>query len=254
MAPDLPDDVRRHRDWVLSFIPLSEPLALVDLGCGDGADLLTLAARCMHPETRLVGLDASENSVQRAKARAGGDPRVEIRHHRLGGPLPFDDATYDVVYSSNLLECLGDRTAFVREVARILRPGKTVVVAHWDWDSQLFDGTDKALVRRLVHAFADWQQDWMDNADGWMGRRLWGLFNATGLFDGEVHARVLTNTSYAPLSYGHARAQDFRGLVERGMVAPEDYERFIGDQEMLDAQGAYFYSITGYVYVGRRAT
>jgi len=45
----------------------------------------------------------------------------------------------------------------------------------------------------------------------------------------------LTNTSYAPLSYGHARAQDFRGLVDRGMVAPEDYERFIGDQEMLDA-------------------
>jgi SAM-dependent methyltransferase len=172
----------------------------------------------------------------------------------LGGPLPFDDATYDVVYSSNLLECLGNRTAFVREVARILRPGKTVVVAHWDWDSQLFDGTDKALVRRLVHAFADWQQDWMDNADGWMGRRLWGLFNGTGLFDGEVHARVLINTSYAPLSYGRARAQDFRGLVERGMVAPEDYERFIGDQEMLDAQGAYFYSVTGYVYVGRRAT
>lgn len=139
-------------------------------------------------------------------------------------------------------------------MARILRPGKTVVMAHWDWDSQVFDGTDKALVRRLVHAFADWQQDWTDDADGWMGRRLWGLFSATGLFDGEIHARVLTNTAYAPSSYGHARTHDFRSLVERGMVAADDYERFIADQEALNAQGSYFYSLTGYVYVGRRTT
>lgn len=70
-----------------------------------------------------------------------------------------------------------------------------------------------------------------------------------------MHARVLTNTTYAPPFYGHARAQNFCGLVERGMVAPEEYERFIAGQEMLSGQGRYFYSITGYVYVGwRRAT
>ncbi|MDQ7793610.1 MAG: methyltransferase domain-containing protein [bacterium] len=253
MGPILSDDERGHRDWLLSFLPGDEPSVIVDLGCGQGADLLALAQRSTHPETRLIGVDASVEAVRKAGDDARGDPRIEVRHHHLNARLPFDDRSCDVVYSSNLLECLTDRAAFVREVARVLRPGKTVVTAHWDWDSQVFDGTDKALIRKLVHAFADWQQDWMDSADGWTGRRLWGFFNASGLFSGEVHARVLTSTAWAPSSYGHARARDLDGLVRRGMVDPGDYRQFIADQEALSARGAYFYSITGYVYVGRLA-
>jgi SAM-dependent methyltransferase len=251
---DLAEDVRQHRDWLLSFVPVSEPTAFIDLGCGSGDDLLAVAARSPFPDTRLVGVDAAENSVQTATARAIDDPRIEIKQLRLREHLPFDDASFDVVYSSNLLECLGDKRAFVREVARILRPGQLVIAAHWDWDSQQFDATDKMLVRRLVHAFADWQPDWMEHADGWMGRRLWGVFNCVGLFDGAVYARVLTNTTYAPAYFGHARAQDFHSLVERGLVTSEDYRRLIADQELLSSQGRYFYSITGYVYVGRRVT
>jgi hypothetical protein len=140
---------------------------------------------------------------------------------------------------------------FAREVARILKPGGWAVIAHWDWDSQLFDASDKPLVRRLVHAFADWQQAWMDYSDGWMGRRLWGTFAATGLFEGTLHARVLTNTVYAPPWYGHARAQDFRALVKRGLATEQDYHWFIGEQEALSTQGRYFYSLTGFAYVGQ---
>jgi hypothetical protein len=92
----------------------------------------------------------------------------------------------------------------------------------------------------------------MDHSDGWMGRRLWGTFNATGLFQGAVHAHVLTNTTYASPFFGQARAHDFRALVKRGMVAAEDYDRFLADQEALSQPGRFFYSITGYAYVGRR--
>lgn len=52
----------------------------------------------------------------------------------------------------------------MREAVRVLRRGGQLVVGHWDWDSQLFDGSDWALVRRLVHASADWQQAWMAHA------------------------------------------------------------------------------------------
>lgn len=105
------------------------------------------------------------------------DARVSFRCEALGDRLPFDAQSVDLVYSHNLLECLADPGAFPREAARILRPSGQVVVGHWDWDTQLFDGADKALVRRFVAAFADWQQAWMAYAGGWMGRRLWGVFN-----------------------------------------------------------------------------
>jgi hypothetical protein len=128
------------------------------------------------------------------------------------------------------------------------------VIAHWDWDSQLFDATDKARLRRIVQAFSDWQQPWMDHADGWMGRRLSGIFGATRLFDGAAHSRVLTNTVFAAPWYGHGRAQDFSALVKHALVSAEDYAGFLEEQVSLQAQGRYFYSITGFAYVGVRAT
>jgi SAM-dependent methyltransferase len=232
----------------------SDLLAIVDLGCGDGSDINALAARCVDPETTLVGVDASAPSVATAEARARADGRIQILHLHLGDRLPFDDATFDVLYTNNLLECLGDADAFVAETARVLRPGGAVVAGHWDWDSQLFDGSDKALVRRLIHAFADWQQDWMDHTDPWMGRRLWGLFGGSGLFQGTTLARSLTETRFAPGFYGYDRAQDLAVLVERGSVSADDYDRFVSEQQTLDSEGAYFYSVTEFVYVGQRAS
>jgi SAM-dependent methyltransferase len=253
MDPDLPDDLRAHQDWLLGFVDLPRGGTVVDLGCGKGADLLALAAR--HPDSaaRFIGLDASESGVAAAAERAAHDPRIAVHHHRLGGGrVPLADGSVDAAYSHNLLECLGDRTAFAREVGRILRPGGVAVMAHWDFDSQVIDGTDRAAIRRLVHAFADWQQPWMEHADGWMGRRLWGVFAPTGRFDGAVHARVLTNTRFAAPWYGHARVQDLGSLVRRGLASAEDVARVVADLEALDGAGRYFYSITGYVYVGRR--
>jgi SAM-dependent methyltransferase len=250
MDPAAHDDVRAHRDWLLSFVPPGG--SVVDLGCGRGEDLLALAARDPAPASRFLGIDASETSIQAASARAAGDPRVAFRADHLAGPLPLSDGGVDAVFSHNLLECLADPDAFAREAARILRPGGTAVIAHWDFDSQLFDGTDRALVRRLVHAFADWKQPWMEHADPWMGRRLHGVFERTGLFEGTVHARVMINTTYEAPWYGHARAQDIGRMARKGLVSAEDAGRFLRGLDALQRDGRYFYGITGFAYVGRR--
>jgi len=248
---DLSPDLAEHRDWLLSLLLPLQPGTFLDLGCGAGEFCAALAGRQTHPDSRFVGLDAAESKILTARS-ATNDPRVEFRHEKVGARLPFSAATVDVVYSHNLLECLADPPSFVHEVARILKPGGQVLMAHWDWDSQVFDGTDKAAVRRLMHAFADWQQPWMDSADGWMGRRLWGLFDASSLFDGRPHARVMINTIFAPPWYGHARAHDLRHLVTHGLARAADYEQLLRDQDTLAQEGRYFYSITGYAYVGCR--
>jgi SAM-dependent methyltransferase len=248
---ELSDDVRRHREWLTSLVEVPPAGVVADLGCGRGADLRHLAETHPDAEVRLVGLDASADGIGAAR-EAAVDQRLAFECADLGERLPFADGGVDVVYSHNLLECLANPPALAAEIARVLRPGGQVVVGHWDWDSQLFDGADKARVRRLVHAFADWQQAWMAHADGWMGRRLWGVFNAAGRFSGRAHARVLVNTTYAAPWFGHANAQAFQALVRRGLAVPEDVAEFTQEQAALDGQGRYFYSITGYAFVGRR--
>ena len=156
------------------------------------------------------------------------------------------------MFSLNLLECVPDKAALLVEMHRVLRPGGVVVCAHWDWDTQTLDGADKALVRCIVQAFSDWQQQWMAACDGWMGRRLWPAFQQSGLFAGHIEAYTLTNTTYAPGWCGYEQVQAFGALARRGLIAPEDYARFQADIAAQASQNEYFYSITLYVYVGQK--
>ena len=145
----------------------------------------------------------------------------------------------------------GIRT-FVPELARVLRPGGQIVASHYDWDTQVFNGSDRERTRRILRAWAEWEQSWMDHTDPWMGRQLWGYLQGSGLFEGEVRARVMTNTEFADPWHGYRMAHWFRGLVKRGQVSESDYEGFMGDLAELAARGRYFWSVNRYVYVGRR--
>ena len=251
VIPGVQPDRAAHRAWLVSLTDMPSGGSAVDLGCGRGEDILLLADR--HPFAgRIIGIDSSETSIAIAAEAARALPQVSFKHAALDSRLPLDGQSIDLLYSHNLLECLADPDDFAKEVARVVRPGGQVVIAHWDWDSQVFDGAEKSRVRRLVHAYADWQQTWMAYADGWMGRRLWGAFNATSRFVGGIHARVLTNTIFEPSWFGYENAQAFRSLVKRGLASGEDYEAFTVEQAELNARGRYFYSITAYAYVGHR--
>jgi SAM-dependent methyltransferase len=247
---NLSDDVTEHKDWLLSLVPVPKNGLWLDLGCGAGVDMIHLAERQLQPGLRMLGIDGNREAIEEARRNARDDPRMEFRHHSLGVTFPLDNAAVDVAYSHNLIECLPDVSLFVSELARVLRPGGLIIMAHRDWDSQLFNGDNKSLNRRLVHAFCDWQQDWMDHADGWLGRRLWSIFNSVDLFDGEIHTHVLTNRNYSPGLFGYARAQDMNGLIEKGLASSDDVQAFLAEQESLNANGRYFYSVTGFAYVG----
>jgi SAM-dependent methyltransferase len=243
-----PADRVAHRAWLVGLTGTLERGLVADVGCGRGDDLSLLAAQHDSPDVRFIGVDSAPTAVAAASDALAGEPRASVRCVSLERRLPFDDRSVDVLYSHNFLECLEDPATFSREAVRVLRPGGRLVVGHWDWDSQLFDGSDKALVRRLVHAYADWQQAWMAHADGWMGRRLWGVFHGSGFVEEAVHARVLTNTRYEPGWFGYENAQALGALVRRGLVTAAEYERFMDEQVAVAASGRYFYSITGFAY------
>ncbi len=176
--PNIAPDSAAHHEWLTSLVELPTSGVVLDLGCGGGYDLMTLAQRATTSDVTFLGVDRSAKAIEKAKAQSPATAGVRFEAVDLTATLPWEDGSIDVVFSNNYLECVEDVAEFVGEVARIVRPGGQVVFAHWDWDTQVFNAKDKARVRRLVHAFADWQQGWMDHADGWMGRRLWGAFQA----------------------------------------------------------------------------
>lgn len=169
--------------------------------------------------------------------------------------LPFSPRSFDAVFSADLVECVprGKQQRLLREIGRVLKPGGRVLVEHTDWDTQVWNAADRALERRLVHAFCDWTQGWMQVSDGWMGRRLLGLFRQSKLFkDLKGDAYVLTSDRYKTGTYGYARAQDLLALAgARKGVRVTDVKRFLRDLERHDRAKTYFYSVTRYVVTAR---
>lgn len=244
------DDIWPVHEAMLAHLEIASAGSVLDIGCGRGEHLQRLAGGASD-RARLVGIDASGPSVEAARTAARDDARCEFLVHDVTRGLPFEDFTFDRVLSVNMLEAIPDKRALLHEVHRVLKPNGLVVVAHFDWDSQLYDGLDKSLVRRIVSAFADWQQAWMADSDGWMGRRLWRTIQDTGLFTGRVDARVHVSTTYAEGCYGWERARDFGSMVKRGLIDAAQYDAFRTTLEQFAATGQYCYAITLFGYVGR---
>jgi ubiquinone/menaquinone biosynthesis C-methylase UbiE len=239
------------RGQLCDLVALPPQGALLDVGCGDGSDLRQISRRA-GLEACLVGVDLTEASLAKAREAAGRDTRFSFTVADLSQSWPFERETFDVVFSNNVLECLGDKAAFLAELARVLRPGGQVLCAHWDHDMQTIDGPDKALIRRVVAAFSDWQQAWMRDADGWMGRRLWPTFQATGFFTGQIETYTLTETEFVPGRYGYEQIHAFGALVQHGQLLRGEYRSFLESVEASALRGEYFYSRTLYVYVGKK--
>jgi len=106
---------RGRRRIVLSFVdrlPLPEPCATLDAGCGSGRMLDELAAR-----GSVRGVDVNPAAVAAAGSRGHSAGVAEL------GGVPFEEGSFDLILCLDVLEHLEDDVAGLRELARVARPG-----------------------------------------------------------------------------------------------------------------------------------
>lgn len=91
----------------------------IDLGCGEGAASRSLAERGWS----ITGLDLDPHLLRVARRRGGGVHYVRGN----AAELPFGGACCDLVLSKLTSVAISDYASFVREAARVLRPGGRLV-------------------------------------------------------------------------------------------------------------------------------
>lgn len=103
--------------------------SVVDLGSGAGMDSF-LAALWVGPEGRVVGVDMTEEMVQRARAtaRAVGLDNAEFRSGVIED-LPVESEWADVVISNGVINLCPDKLRVYKEIRRVLKPGGRMLIA-----------------------------------------------------------------------------------------------------------------------------
>ena len=97
--------------------------SVLELGCGSGGYALHLAEKV---GCRLVGLDINAPGVRNANqlALAGGlASQARFEQCDVSENLPFDDSTFDAVFSNDVLCHIPGRPKVLGEMFRILKPG-----------------------------------------------------------------------------------------------------------------------------------
>lgn len=110
-----------------------DEMRLLDVGAGTGT--LAIAAAQRWPNARIVASDAAAGMMGFAQGRAEEEGALSgARLSFVVGPadeLPFENASFDVVVSSFVLQLVPDRLAALTEIRRVLRPGGLFTYVTW---------------------------------------------------------------------------------------------------------------------------
>ncbi|QYJ24178.1 methyltransferase domain-containing protein [Achromobacter sp. ES-001] len=117
----LPDDSSQATDlsYVKELLAEAGALTVMDLGCGAGRTYELFKE--INAKIDWVGVDIGDSVESRQRA-------VDVPFKEWdGSSIPFDDASFDLVYSHQMLEYVRSPAKVISEIERVLKPGGFLV-------------------------------------------------------------------------------------------------------------------------------
>ena len=220
---------------------------VLEVGCGVGAQTVTLAQR--SPDALFTSVDVSAVSIAEARRRAdlAGLTNVELRQADIFA-LPFDAESFDHVFVCFVLEHLTRPVEALTILKRLLRPGGTITVIEGDHGSTYFH-PDSPAAHAAIKSLVEMQRNAGGNA--LIGRQLYPLMVEAGLDAVSVSPRmVYVDSSRPDLVDGFTR-KTFTAMIEgvresavaAGLIEPESFDAGVQDlYRTTEADGVFCYT------------
>src|SRR5215470_4876390 len=152
---------------------------ILDCGCGPGS--ITVGLAQWAPDGQTVGVDIGAEQLEGARvlARDLGVANVTFRHGDIFD-LPFEDDSFDVVFSQTVLYHIPDPQKALVEIKRVLRPGGLAALRD-AINASIMIWPDDPLIRDLGRMVRLGAQRSGGNPD--VGRELGTLLHSAGFDD-----------------------------------------------------------------------
>lgn len=133
-------------DWGLQHINIPEDAAVLDVGCGGGANIKKLLEKCSRGTVK--GIDYSEISVEKSRkvnAKAISAGCCEVIQASVA-ELPFENGSFDLVTAFETIYFWPGLANCFREVYRVIKPGGTFFICN---ESNGETGKDDKWVEKI---------------------------------------------------------------------------------------------------------
>jgi ubiquinone/menaquinone biosynthesis C-methylase UbiE len=240
------ESVQHYVRLTYEMLEVSRGNSVLDVGCGTGDDVINLY-RIVGPDGQVVGIDYSAQLISEAKARAEkAGALVEFLVGDAHELSQFDDNSFDATRATAVFHHLESPERALQEMIRVVKPGGSVVIAEADWETLLIDHPDIALTRHIMNYQCD-----ENHQNGWIGRQLPRLFKQSGL---DVYiapaAMILPNYGLANLLFGLEKSVN--EMETKGLISQKDAAQWLNELELLDGQGLFLASVTGFIVKGKK--
>jgi SAM-dependent methyltransferase len=186
-------ELRAHHEHFRAAYGISPGDAVVDIGCGTGLTTRE-AARAAAPG-RVVGVDASEGMLERAREVTAAEGLDNVRYELGDAQVHrFDHASLDVAISRFGTMFFSDPAAAFANIAAALRPGARLVLLVW----QRYE--DNEWARAIDAALGDAAQPSPPGADPFS---LGDAEATTRILEGAGFHGVRFEDVHEPVLYGH---------------------------------------------------
>jgi SAM-dependent methyltransferase len=159
--------------------------------------------------------------------------------------LPFEDASFDVVVSTQVYEYVADLPPALAEAHRVLRPKGCLAVLDTDWASIVWRSSDDARMRRLLVA---WDEHL---AHPHLPQSLTPLLRDAGFRVTERTTIPLLNAGWDPDTYSRHLIGFISAFVPGRQGITED-EVAAWAHDLVDQGPDYFFSLNRYLFIAER--
>jgi SAM-dependent methyltransferase len=220
---------------------------VLEVGCGVGAQTVTLAKR--SPEATIVAMDISADSLAAAQEsiRSAGFRNAVFQQGDVYA-MPFAPDTFDHVFICFVLEHLSRPREALAHLRHVLKPGGTITVIEGDHGSTYFH-PESLNARKAIGCLIELQA--RAGGNSLIGRTLYPLLLESGFRHVAVSPRMVYVDSSRPhLVEGFTRntfTAMVEGVRERALAAElideETWEKGIQDlYRTAEADGTFCYT------------
>lgn len=167
-SPTHDEAAERLIEKLVEFGGLERGARVLDVGSGLGGTAFYLAE---NHDARVTGANLSTEQIERAreKAQERGVTGVDFVYADAHTLEPWDEGTFDAVWSVESCEQYQDKRRFLSQAYRVLKPGGRFLMTTWCSGQEEFTGRDAIEYDRFCRTFDTPYMPTVDTYVRWLG-------------------------------------------------------------------------------------